>query len=175
MCDSCGVPRPHRLALPCCPILSRQLADRLGRKACLFLAAGISAVFPAAGLACTSYWLWLAMRLLSGVGAAGTALASYILATEPIGESWRGAMGIGSQVFFIVGEFALVAAASAFPSWHGQAAATAVANAAVLLLWPLLPESGRWLQCQGRAKDAAKVISWIELRMWDWDWDWDCW
>jgi OCT family organic cation transporter-like MFS transporter 4/5 len=151
-CSSSLHPVPCRRRLP-----PRQLADRFGRKACLFAAAALSALFPALGTACTSYWPWLVTRVLSGVGAAGTALAAYILATEPIGDSWRGAMGIATQIAFIAGEFALVAAASAFPSWRGQAAATAAANAALLLLWPLLPESGRWLQCQGRMEEATKV------------------
>lgn len=135
-----------------------QLADRLGRKACLFAAAGISAAMPAAGLLCRTYWAWLATRALSGVGAAGAALAGYILATEPIGASWRGAAGIATQLFFIAGEFALVAAAAAFPSWRGQAGAVAAANAAVLLLWPLVPESGRWLLVQGRKPEALAVL-----------------
>jgi OCT family organic cation transporter-like MFS transporter 4/5 len=64
----------------------------------MFGAAVISAVFAAAGVGCPTYWGWLAVRALSGVGAAGTALGAYILATEAIGERWRGAMGIACQV-----------------------------------------------------------------------------
>jgi MFS family permease len=67
------------------------LSDRLGRKACLFSAATISAVFAAAGSGCTSYWPWLVMRALAGVGASGTGLGAYVLATEAIGARWRGA------------------------------------------------------------------------------------
>lgn len=44
-----------------------------------------------------------------------------------------------------------------FSSWRAQAAACAVLNGAVLLMWPLLPESGRWLLCQGRKEEAVKV------------------
>lgn len=79
-------------------MLLHQLSDAIGRKYSIHLAAAISAVFAAAGTACTTYWAWLAMRLLSGIGAAGTALGAYILATEAIGPSWRGAMGIYTQV-----------------------------------------------------------------------------
>lgn len=35
----------------------------------------------------------MVLRLLTGIGAAGMALASYIVSTEPIGPSWRGAAG----------------------------------------------------------------------------------
>jgi hypothetical protein len=61
------------------------------------------------------------------------------------------------QVFFIVGEFALVIIAVALPSWRGQFAAGAVLCAGSLLLWPLLPESGRWLYVQGRTDEAMEV------------------
>jgi hypothetical protein len=61
------------------------------------------------------------------------------------------------QVFFVMGEFALVIIAVALPSWRSQFAAGAVLCAASLLLWFLVPESGRWLQVQGRAEEAYQV------------------
>lgn len=97
------------------------------------------------------------MRLLSGIGAAGVALGAYILATEAIGDGWRGKAGIATQIFFIFGEFTLVAIASAFSSWRAQATACGVLHAALLLLWPALPESGRWLLVQGRKEEAMAV------------------
>ncbi|KAI8477034.1 MAG: major facilitator superfamily domain-containing protein [Monoraphidium minutum] len=135
-----------------------QLADIVGRKRSTLAAVAISAVFSAAGAACTSYWSWLAMRLVSGVGAAGAALGAYILATEPIGPGWRGAAGISSQIFFIVGEFTLVGVAAIWGSWRAQAGACAALHAALLLLFPLIPESGRWLLVQGRKEEAMQVL-----------------
>ena len=40
-----------------------------------------------------------------------------------------------------------------------QAAACAVMTGALLLLWPLLPESPRWLLARGRRDEAYKVKS----------------
>lgn len=62
-----------------------------------------------------------------------------------------------SQVFFILGEFALVVIAVAFSNWRGQFAAGAVLCGASLLLWFVVPESGRWLQVQGRGEEAYQV------------------
>lgn len=114
---------PIPLATHHTPPSTLQLSDRFGRKACLFSAAIISAVCSAAGMACSSYWAWLVMRLLSGIGASGTSLCAYVLGTEAIGAKWRGAAGIGTQVFFIAGEFVLVLVSVLFSSWRGQAAA----------------------------------------------------
>jgi hypothetical protein len=61
------------------------------------------------------------------------------------------------QVFFIAGEFLLVLVSVVFPAWRAQAAAAAVLTGALLLLWPVLPESGRWLLAHGRKDEAMKV------------------
>jgi hypothetical protein len=61
------------------------------------------------------------------------------------------------QVLFIVGEFALVVFAVSIKPWKGHFAAAAVLGAAFLLLWPLLPESARWLLVQGRKEEAKQV------------------
>lgn len=61
------------------------------------------------------------------------------------------------QVFFIVGEFALVVIGVAFTSWRGQFAAAAVFCAVTLVLWPVIPESGRWLYVKGQTEQAMQV------------------
>jgi len=61
------------------------------------------------------------------------------------------------QVFFIIGEFALVVIKVALPAWRSQFTAGAVLCALSLLLWFLVPESGRWLQVQGRGEEAYQV------------------
>lgn len=56
----------------------------------MFGATVVSAAFTAAGTACTTYWAWLVMRSLAGIGSAGTGLGAFVLATEAIGSRWRG-------------------------------------------------------------------------------------
>jgi hypothetical protein len=57
-----------------------------------------------AGALCTSDRALLTLRLLTGIGAAGMALGAYIVATEPIRPSWRGAAGErGFGPFYILG------------------------------------------------------------------------
>lgn len=50
-----------------------------------------------------SYFPYLGLRGLCGVGVALMGLASFALATEPIGPSWRGSAGLGTQYFFALG------------------------------------------------------------------------
>jgi len=111
---------PHFSPLPTDAPPPHQLSDVLGRKACLFSAACVSTAFAGAGAACTNYWTWLAMRALAGVGAAGTSLGAYVLATEAVGPRWHGAAGVATQIFFIGGEFLLVLLSVLFRSWRAQ-------------------------------------------------------
>lgn len=133
------------------------LADSQGRKKCLFGGTLLAGLFQSASMAATNYWVFLCLRALTGIGIAGQALGAYVLATEMIGPSWRGAAGICTQIFFILGEFALVVFALMFKSWRSLTGAACVLNAAFLLLWPLLPESGRWLLVQGHKQECMQV------------------
>ncbi|PNH06441.1 Organic cation/carnitine transporter 4 [Tetrabaena socialis] len=79
------------------------LSDARGRKPVLFGCTAVGAVFTlAAGLA-PNYAAYFVFRLLTGVGAAGQALTTYVLATESVGPSWRGTAGVATQLFFVLG------------------------------------------------------------------------
>jgi hypothetical protein len=74
------------------------LADAYGRKPMLFASTAWAALFTAACIGATNYWVLMVLRLLAGIGVAGQALTCYILATEMIGPSRRGIAGIITQV-----------------------------------------------------------------------------
>jgi hypothetical protein len=57
-----------------------------------------------------------------------------------------------------VGEFLLVALAVGLPAWGHLAIAAAAINAAALLLFPLIPESARWLLSQGKQQQATELL-----------------
>ena len=75
----------------------------------------------------------------------------------PCSPNLTGAAAIFTQLWFVAGEFLLVLVSVVFQPWRAQAAACAVLLAMLLLLWPLLPESGRWLLAHGRKDEAMRV------------------
>ncbi|GLC42494.1 hypothetical protein PLESTB_001104300 [Pleodorina starrii] len=107
------------------------------------------------------YWLHLILRCLSGTLCAGQALGGYVLATEMVAPAWRGAAGMLTQSFFILGEFLLAGLSLAFPPWRDLTLAVAASCAVVLLLAPLVPESARWLLLQGRPEKAHSALLWV--------------
>jgi hypothetical protein len=57
-----------------------------------------------------------------------------------------------------VGEFVMVALAYALPAWQHLLIACGCINVACLLLYPFVPESGRWLLSQGRVDEARECL-----------------
>ena len=57
-----------------------------------------------------------------------------------------------------VGEFVCVALSSALPAWHHLLIACGALNVASLLLYFLVPESGRWLLSRGRTEEARAFL-----------------
>lgn len=62
------------------------------------------------------------------------------------------------MALFTVGEFLMVALAYALPAWQHFVLAAACINAAVLLLYPFVSESARWLLTQGRTDEATAIL-----------------
>lgn len=78
-------------------------ADSWGRRRPLFAATALVAAAMFASLAAPSFWAMAALRIVTGGGAAGQAHCMFLLATEPVGPSFRGAASIMTLCFFTVG------------------------------------------------------------------------
>lgn len=57
-----------------------------------------------------------------------------------------------------VGEFVIVGLGFSLPAWQHLLIACSAINAASLLLYPLVPESGRWLLSKGRTEEARQFL-----------------
>lgn len=57
-----------------------------------------------------------------------------------------------------VGEFVMVGLGYALPAWQHLVLAAACINAAILLLYPLVSESARWLLSHGRTEEATAIM-----------------
>ena len=50
-----------------------------------------------------NFWVYLILRLLTGISTGGVGLSSFVLATEPVGPSKRGRVGMWTLYFFSLG------------------------------------------------------------------------
>ena len=139
------------------------LADRIGRRMSCKLAAAISTVTVLASAAASSPELYAACRLAAGFGIGGLSTSSYVLATEVIGPSWQGVVGVGMSLIFSVGEFLLVPLSLLLPSWRALTVATAVPCLLQYFAMNTVDESPRWLLANGHTDRAAAVLQAVAI------------
>jgi MFS family permease len=141
-------------------VVGGQVADIYGRRAgflltgvLTFTAGLLSALAPSYG------WLVLA-RFCCGGGLGGVPVV-FSLAMEFLPSDQRGRWGIGFLLFWSVGgmlEAALAWGIMLQLGWRWQVGLTAVPAGLMLLVWPVLPESPRWLLAQARREEAHQVL-----------------
>lgn len=110
------------------------VADSIGRRPSSQVSAAISAVFGLASATTASPTVYMASRMLTGIGIGGLATCSYVHATEMIGPSWQGVAGVGMSAIFSLGALLLVPLTMILPSWRALTLATAAAPALQLAL-----------------------------------------
>ena len=99
------------------------------------------------------------MRGLTGAGASGVAAVAFLVATEPVGPTWRGAASAAAFAISGKGAALLPALGWLLPYWRGETFAAAAVTAAFLLcLLPSVPESPRWLLHRGRKASMHSVL-----------------
>jgi len=136
------------------------LSETVSPRRMLHSSAVISGV--AASLAATAPFLWAFMlfRALTGVGVGGIGLASFVLASDVMGPSWRPYTGL-----FLYGGFSAGAAAATFlawviPSWRWITFLSGIVSLSLAVMtWPLLVESPQWLLLRGRKGEATAAIA----------------
>uniref|UniRef100_A0A0E0DIR7 H(+)/Pi cotransporter n=1 Tax=Oryza meridionalis TaxID=40149 RepID=A0A0E0DIR7_9ORYZ len=132
----------------------------LGRKGSLQVVCVLNGVFGMLTAMAPNYWAYAALRLLTGFSAGSVGLCSFVLATEPVGPSRRGAAGMSTFYFFSGGIAALAGIAALFPtSWRMLYVVTSVPSLVfVVAVLPFVSESPRWYLVRRRADDAMRVV-----------------
>jgi putative MFS transporter len=143
------------------------LGDLIGRKAVMMWALALYAVASIASAAAHDWPVFLATRIVAGMGtgAESAIIAPYL--SEFVARRYRGRF-VGALAGFF--SFGFVAAAllgyflvpAQENGWRLVMVITA--TPVVMLLWwrRALPESPRWLESKGRARDAEAVLTTIE-------------
>ena len=139
-------------------LLLGAVADAAGRKRTLGLCLtaivflnGFSAVAP-------TYALYVALKFCVGFFQGGFIIAMFVLCNELIGASKRGHVSNGLQCFFAVGLMLYAFSAYYCRHWRSLTLLVTMVGSPLLLYYFYLPESPRWLQSKGRAREAIAVI-----------------
>ncbi|KAM0894312.1 hypothetical protein ACQ4PT_024497 [Festuca glaucescens] len=132
----------------------------LGRKGALLVACILNAVFGLLTAVAPNYWVYVALRLITGFSTGNVGLCSFVLANEPIGPSHRGMASMFTFYFFSGGIAILAGIAALFQSsWRALYVVTSLPSLVyVLAVLPFVSESPRWYLVRRRAEDALHVL-----------------
>ncbi|XP_043690182.1 organic cation/carnitine transporter 4 [Telopea speciosissima] len=131
----------------------------LGRKGSLTVVCIINAISGCLTALAPSYWVYIALRFLTGFSTGGVGLCAFVLATEPVGPSKRGAAGMSTFYFFSTGISILAAIAYVFRSWRVLYVASSLPSILFLLMViPFISESPRWYLIRRKVNQAMNVM-----------------
>ena len=154
-------------------ILFGGLADRYGRRKLFFATLGLYAVATVASGFAPNFFVFAALRFLTGAGIGGEYAAINSAIQEFMPARLRGRVDLAVNGSFWVGAAAGAAGAVVLldtglfsPDW-GWRVAFIIGGALALGILPLrrfVPESPRWLLIKRRRKEADDVVAAIEAR-----------
>eukprot|EP00092_Neocalanus_flemingeri_P023373 GFUD01025341.1.p1 GENE.GFUD01025341.1~~GFUD01025341.1.p1 ORF type:complete len:544 (-),score=116.27 GFUD01025341.1:296-1927(-) len=134
------------------------LSDRFGRKKMMFLAMAVSAISTLASAYVQDYTSFLVLRVFNGFGTLGTFVTMCILSVEITSQRYKSLVGNLVHILWAPGQMLLALLAFFIRDWRTLHIAVSIPIFASLLLYPLTPESPRWLIAVGKEKEAAKII-----------------
>ncbi|CAK9263781.1 unnamed protein product [Sphagnum jensenii] len=131
----------------------------LGRKGALFCACAMTALAGLSTSQTPNYIMYVILRAFTGLSCGGVGLSCFVLATEPVGPSKRGQVGMSAFYFFSFGIMVLPVFAYFTHYWRLLYVATSIpAVLYCVLVLPFIWESPRWYLVQGRVKEAMHVL-----------------
>lgn len=135
------------------------LSDRFGRKKAMMVA--ITTVSTAGTLSAfvCSVPVFGILRVLTGIGGMGCYLVPYVIVVESTTPKNTLLVTSIFGTGFIVGEIILGLEAYFVRDWFDLQLVAYMPMIASLLVWFLVPESGRWLVAENRMDEAKEVVA----------------
>ena len=143
-----------------------QLSDRKGRRVGVYAAVLISSLGALLGSISREYSHYFVAVFISGFGVGGIGVASFVLCTEPLGISWKGVMGIGTQYWWSFGICSMSFFAYLMQeNWRLYSFFCSLVGLTYCVITaPFLKESPRWLLANGKAKEAREVLKFLAMK-----------
>jgi putative MFS transporter len=145
------------------------IAGKYGRRPAILASAFLAGIFLWPFAHVTSFWPLVVLSVLSTLGVGGIVATHAVYLSEMIGPLVRGKVLLASQggTALVGVVISLVAFAWVPVHWQWFVWAGAACQIFVLLplLYWLLPESPRWLEANGHAEEAERVMAELERRV----------
>ncbi|XP_076899244.1 organic cation/carnitine transporter 4-like [Bidens hawaiensis] len=133
--------------------------SKLGRKGSLTIVFIMNVILGLLTSLSPNYWTYVLIRLLTGFSTGGVGLCAFVLATEPIGPTKRGFVGMSTFYFFSVGVALLSGIAYIVQSWRYLYIASSIPSIIFLVcMLPFISESPRWYLIRGKSDQAMKIM-----------------
>ncbi|XP_072301624.1 solute carrier family 22 member 4-like [Eucyclogobius newberryi] len=143
----------------CGSLFSGELSDKFGRKPILFATMALQTVFTFFQVYANSWILFTVLLFFNGLGQMSNFVAALVLGAEILtGHARVMYSSLATNSAFAVGYMILPIFAYFLRDWRSLLLGLSLPGLAYIPMWWLIPESPRWLFCQGKVKEAEAII-----------------
>jgi sugar porter (SP) family MFS transporter len=143
-----------------------KIADRFGRRASMFILAGLYFVSAIGSAMAWDWYSFVAFRFIGGLGVGGASVVSPMYIAEISPARMRGRLVALAQFNIVLGillaffsNYIIGSLQLGSVEWRWMFGVEAIPAVAYFLLLIATPRSPRWLLAQGREQEACEVLS----------------
>ncbi|XP_032513049.2 solute carrier family 22 member 13-like [Danaus plexippus] len=134
------------------------ISDRFGRRVALLSSTILNIISMVSSAFSPDYWIYNGLRLIMGIASGGSIIVCVPYVIEICSKKYREIAGALITLPDGLSELSLALFAYYFPTWKSLTLGFSSVSVIILLLVLTLPESPRWLVCNGRTEEAISTI-----------------